>query len=835
MKISVNWVKELGVSLPDDKKELVAKISSGLGAIESTVDLKEKYSGAYIVKVVQCDKHPNADKLSVCLIDDGGAVQHVNRNDRGYIQVVCGAPNIAEGQLVVWLSPGSIVPATHQKDEFRLDVRDIRGKTSAGMIASEKELDLGADHSGILVISDDVHIGSTFASAFGLDDFIIEIENKMITNRPDCFGVLGLARELSGIFGQKFQSPAWYLSDNYGLEPEAELLDFSVENEVPELAPRFTMVALSHVGVGTSPLWLRSYLMRMGQKPINNVVDITNYLMFLTGQPLHAFDYDKVTSLSDNSKAKVIVRHPRQDEELKLLDGKVIKPHESSILICTNQTPIALAGVMGGKETEVDENTKRILLETANFNLYSVRKTSMKHGIFTEAVTRFSKGQNSRQCGSVARQALELLKKETGAKIASQLVDIDKDENNQSNTIDTDTGLISSRLGHEFSSEAIGTLLSNVEFQVQTNSNLSIAIPFWRKDILIAEDIVEEVGRLYGYDKLTLELPRRSLKPAKGNPSHDFEKDLKIKLASAGANEVYSYNFIHEDLLNCASQSKDSAYHIRNAISPELQYMRVSLLPGLLSKVHANIKRNYATIALFETGVVHVKSVNDDNDSGLPKELSRLAFVFAVGDLLAEKYSGAPYYRAKKYLDFITDGLGLNVTYRELRSNYEYTPSKLAIAPLDSNRSAEILINGVCVGFIGEFNAVISKKLKLPSICAGFEIGLQAFQKLLPPGRKSIYRQISKFPVSRQDISFAVNSSVTYDDLRLSLMELLDEESLSVSIEPLDIYRKDETTKHISFRLVFSSSKKTFTTEETNTLLEEASKGISDKFKAVRL
>ncbi|MCE7936563.1 phenylalanine--tRNA ligase subunit beta [Candidatus Saccharibacteria bacterium CPR2] len=834
MKISVNWLKELGVNLPEDRKELMRKISSQLGAIESTADLEEKYFGAYIVKVTQCQKHKDADKLKVCLIDDDGKNQDVSRNSDGYIQVVCGADNVEKGQTVVWLKPGAVVPSTYKKENFKLDVREIRGETSNGMIASERELDLGSDHSGILVVDEDIQIGSPFAESFGLDDFIIEVENKMFTNRPDCFGMLGLAREVSGIYGQKFQSPDWFLVSDDSKQPTADSnLKFEVENEIPELVPRFTMVALDNIKVGPSPLWLKSYLIRMGQKSVNNVVDLTNYLMFLTGQPLHAFDYDKVAKLSSEHEARIIIRRPKQGEELMLLDGKTIEPHSEAILICTDEKPIALAGVMGGKETEVDENTTRILLEVANFDLYSIRRTSMKHGIFTEAVTRFSKGQSPEQCDKVSKYAVELLCQEAGANIASDFIDVSREHAWQENEVKTDSKFISLRLGHEFAGEEITSLLGNVEFSCQSNENLSVKPPFWRKDINIAEDVVEEVGRLFGYEKLSLSLPKRSLKPPICNGLYELEKSLKVKMISGGASEVYSYNFLHGNLLDAASQPKEYAYHIRNAISPELQYMRVSLLPGLLSKVHANIKRGHESLALVETGTVHVKGVNDKIENNLPEELPRLAFVFSASDGLAKKYPGAPFYYAKKYLEFAL--AGFEISYQIPKDEYEYIPSRLALAPFDKNRSASVMISETNVGFVGEFNDNISKKLKLPGLCAGFEIGLNPIAKLLSADIQASYKPLSKFPSSHQDISFAIKSSVSYGELEAALAKSLDRKSLAVNIEPLDIYRKDHETKHISFKLNFTDSEKTLTTEEVNEILEEASKTVCEKFKATRL
>jgi len=310
MKVSINWIREIikndqcsADPMPKGIDVLVDKIGAQLGAVEEVIDLGKKYQGVVVAKVVSCQKHPNADKLSFCLIDDAKAVKRVKRDAKGLIKVVCGAPNVAAGQLVAWIPPGVTVPSTLAKDPFVLETRKIRGEISNGMIASLKELDLGDDHTGILVIDEPAKAGQPFAQVYDLDDYIIDIENKMFTHRPDCFGMLGVARELAGIQGMVFRSPKWYLSDKTSVNHKTDDKLLSVKNEVPKLVPRFMMQVVKNVKVRPSSMQIQSHLTRVGVRPVNNIVDITNYLMLESAQPIHAYDYDKVKDRKTNGTA----------------------------------------------------------------------------------------------------------------------------------------------------------------------------------------------------------------------------------------------------------------------------------------------------------------------------------------------------------------------------------------------------------------------------------------------------------------------------------------------------------------------------------------------------
>ena len=374
MKLSLDLAQQYSnvdlKAISQDK--LLEKIGSQLGAVDEVIEWGPRYEGILVAKVVSANKHPNADKLSVCLVDDGGKNSTVKRNEDKLIQVVCGAPNVGAGQLVAWIPPGATVPATYDKDPLVLEAREIRGAMSNGMLASPSELGVSSDHNGILVIDPaevsrtSVKPGQPFKDLYGLDDVVIDIENKMFSHRPDCFGVLGLARELAGINQKPFTSPSWY--DEFAkIDPDTSGLPLTVKNDVQKLVPRFCAVVIAGVTVKPSPYSMQSALTRVGIKPINNIVDITNFVMYLTGQPLHAFDYDKVKS--GKQDAELAVRLSKKSEELTLLGGKKITFEEPALVITDGIRPIGLAGIMGGTGTEVSTSTKNIILECANFDM----------------------------------------------------------------------------------------------------------------------------------------------------------------------------------------------------------------------------------------------------------------------------------------------------------------------------------------------------------------------------------------------------------------------------------------------------------------------------------
>ncbi len=836
MKISLNHIRYYRNQYdwsddpaPSGIDALVEKIGAQLGAVEEVEDLGQKYRDIIVAKVVNCVDHPDSDHMHVCKIDDGGKAQDAERDENGLVQVVCGAPNVREGLLVAWLPPGSTVPESVGKDPFVLGARELRGVMSNGMLASAKELALGDNHDGILEIDEaSAKPGDDFAATYQLDDYIIDIENKMFAHRPDCFGMMGVAREIAGIQGQAFKSPEWYRTDVLIETPSAPSLKLTVRNELPELVPRFVAVAVADVTIKPSPLWLQINLLRLGVRPINNVVDQTNYYMLLTGQPLHAYDYDKVRTLDSGDGATLVVRNPKPGEKIGLLNGKEIEPRAEAIMIATETKSIGVGGVMGGAETEVDEHTKNIILECATFDMYSIRRTAMAHGLFTDAVTRFNKGQSPLQNLAVTDRIIHDILESAGGKVASELIDINQVQGREwvHLPVPVTIAFINERLGFNLSADEMKTLLENVEFSVAVDSDtLTVTAPFWRTDIETREDVVEEVGRLYGFDKLPLELPKRSIKPAEKDSLFELKSQVRAALAKAGANEVLTYSFVHGDLLRKTGQDPDEAFQIGNALSPDLQYYRLSLTPSLLDKVHMNIKAGYDEFALFEIGKTHGKSQTDEE--GLPKEFERLAFVFAANSKQAAKAAGAPYYVARTYLVQLLELFGIweRCTLIPLKdADLGTQPFFLQVVkPFDPERAAAIYDGQRILGVVGEYTASTRRALKLPAHSAGFEFGLNLI--LQNPSDGSGYAALPRFPKVTQDITVKVPASVSFQslfDLLQTELAKTQPEQVLASLDPIDIYQRegDVTHKQLTFRLTIASYEKTMTDAEATKVLD---------------
>lgn len=820
MKISVNEIKRLGygsiVNLPIE--DLSERIGAQLGAIEDIEDLGAKYQGVVVARVVSVNDHPDADRLHVCMIDDGGKVDGVERSSEGYVQVVCGAPNVSEGMLVAWLPPGSIVPETyHHESPFVLESRPLRGVVSNGMLASAKELALGDSHEGILEIDVDAAAGQPFADVYHLGDHIIDIENKMFTHRPDCFGLLGVAREIAGIQRLPFKSPDWYRQA--GDLVNGRELRLKVDNQISDAVPRFMAVALRDVDIKPSPLWLQTALIRLGSRPINNVVDITNYVMLITGQPLHSYDYDKVGD-------QLGVRYGHSGEKLALLNGKEVEVTESDIVITDGSQPIGLGGVMGGQNTEVNDDTTRIILEVATFDMYSIRRTSMRHGLFTDAVTRFNKGQSSFQNDRVLAWAVGLLVELAGASIASEVQDIRANQLKPS-PISVKAGYINDRLGLNLSANEMAELLENVEFEIAVDGDrLNILAPFWRTDVSIAEDVVEEIGRLYGFDHLPQVLPKRDIMPAKRNSAFELKSQIRSSLSRAGANELLTYSFVHEKLLSKANQDSKLAFRLSNALSPDLQYYRLSILPSLLDKVHANIKAGYDEFALFEMGKTH--NVENYSQDGLPHEHNSVDLVYAATGKVAQ--TGAAYYRARRLLDGLASDIGLEFSYTPVIDEVDLA----MIKPFDPRRSAYVGVkdSDVFLGIVGEFKPSVVKAFKLPSYTAGFSLDREQLEEL-SRGFSSFYSPLPRFPGTERDITFEADKAVSYARYQMEIDQAVANVDIEVRYSLTSIYQAENTnTKRTTFRFILTDLEKTITSEIANQVIDTIGSHVSHTLNA---
>ncbi len=831
MKVSLNIVRQfIDFDLPPID-ELVERVNQRLGQVEEVINLGEKYKDVRIVKVVECEKHPNADKLSVTKIDDGGVVDGVERDENGLIQVVCGAPNAKAGMWAAWLPPNSVVPETFDDVEpFCLLPKELRGVVSNGMLASERELGLGDNHQGIIDLSErdlpgsvlqnetlENLKGTSFAEVFGLDGYVIDIENKMFTHRPDLFGQLGVAREISAIFEQKFTSPDEYLQIPKLLGEDG--LDLEVTSDTPEASKRFMATVVEGVDIDGSPMWLKCQLVAMGAKPINNIVDITNYVMLMSAQPTHAYDYDKLRG------QKLGVRFARPGEKAELLNGKTYQLDGEDIVIVDGDGVIGLAGVMGGLDTEVTDETKNVVFEVANFDMYRVRKTSMRHGIFTDAVTRFTKGQSPAQIDRVTNRILSLLPSGRIGKITDATGVAESQP--KDNSVAVGLEFINQRLGGDFTKDQIVKILELAEFRVSVDAsdNLIVEVPFWRTDIELPEDVVEEVGRLFGFDKLPRQLPVRTSQPAQKNQSREIKQKIRDSLSRAGANETLNYSFVHEKILTKARQDPSEAYRLSNALSPDLQYYRLSVLPSLLDKVYMNIRAGHDEFMLFEVGKGHNK--NQVDDEGLPLEKSFVDLVYAS----KKPRRGAAYFHVRRVIQQLALDFGFSVVF----SGIDGSQDDQVVAPFESSRSAIIQsVKGDTLGVVGEFKQEVSRNFKLPEYSAGMTLDFEKFESVASLSYQR-YAPLSVYPATSQDVSLKLSVDKTYREVFGVVYKAVSEnQNIETAIEPVSIYQapEDGTMKTITLRIRFVSHDKTLSDKDIAPIMNTLADIVAKKLDA---
>lgn len=843
MLISLNWLKKY-TKLELDSESIAKRVGARLVEVENVLDERGKYDGIYIVQVKSAEKIAGTH-LTLCKIDTGGALPELARDENNWVQVMCGAPNVKVNMLAAWIAPGAIVPETRKdKKPLKISMRKMLKKyDSYGMLASPKELDWWDEHEGIVEFSSaEVKAGEKIADAFELDDVILDIENKSLTHRPDTFGVIGFAREVAGIFGQDFHTPKWLLRHEADIKNDAKVADLKIKIEDEKLCARYVAVVMEREGEDTGNYLNKkdTYLARAGMRPgkgkLDEIVDLTNYLMLLTGQPLHAFDYDKFLAVGGKAQAEIGVRAGRAGEKLILLDDKEIALNQDDIVITSGDVPVALAGAMGGKSTAIDQNTKRVILESASFSLYNLRKTQMAHGIFSEAITRFTKGQAPGQTLPVALKYVEMVKG-----ILRPLALFDSGASKNPLPVRLKIAQINQVLGTDFSAQSIQEILQRVELASALNGDeLVVTIPFWRMDLKIAEDIIEEVGRLSGYDNIKPVLPLHAT--ADTNPLLELKHKLRGYLATHGANEFLTYSFVPKALMEKVGEDTSKAFKIVNSISPELQYIRMSLVPSLLNKAYQNVRDGYSQFAAFEMNQIYARTFGFDED-GVPKPRHELGFLLInekpeKDDLEgAEKKSTTSYYQARKYLWGLMKSLRVKAELKledgsqKTQKLTEAGAAKTALAPyLLANRSAKIFAGKDELGLIGEIKPSVLAKFKLKQGATAFYLDLEKL--LIHEGEEAIIKTTESlsfcdYPAVRRDLTVTVPEDFAYEKVANKIKQIFKSANLVLELEPISIYQeKGKKEKKLTWRLAFANKERTLGKKEIERLMTKVEKGV---------
>ena len=777
MLVSYNWLKQY-TNVEDNASALAEKITRGGIEVEGVEYLAEEISGVVVGYVESKEKHPDAEKLNVC---------QVNVGEEENLQIVCGAPNVDAGQYVIVATVGAKLPG------IKIKKAKLRGVESQGMICSLAELGLSKSvvpknyQEGIYVFETEQELGSDVVEVLGLNDYILDL--SITPNRADALSMRGLTYELGALYNNKVDFKDVEKEEDY----EATSLQVAIESDS---CRNYVGQVVKNVEVKSSPLWLQTRLMNSGIRPINNIVDITNYVLLEFGQPMHAFDKDLVGD-------KIVVRDAKEGEVLETLDGEERKLQTTDLVITDGTRAIALGGVMGGKNTEVSEETKNIILESAYFNPTSVRRTSAAHGLRSDSSARFEKGIDPNMQKAALARAVELILELCPNAVVENSVGVVNKVDDK--VVEITTSYINNYLGIILSTEEIVAILEGLSFKVEASGeDLVVKVPTRRPDISIKQDLVEEVIRIYGYDNLASTLPKFS-KTTKGGLTYSqrMVRDLRAVYASLGFNDTINYSLVSEEE---ATQYTLEDHHKVRLLMPMTEThstLRQSLIPGLLNTVQYNVARKQKDLKLLEIGRVFFGS-GDDNIQ--PKETVYLSAAL-TGEERSTKWlkesSTLDFFAAKGYLEVVFERLGLEekVTYK-----------KSTLEGMHPGRFAEVYLGEKRIGFIGEVHPQVADKLGLNTTYV-FEINLD---EVISEGKvKPKYEEVTKYPEITRDIAMLVDVKDEYQNI-YNVVESVNSK-LITKVELFDLYVGAELLvgkKSLALTITYSDKQKTLTDEE---------------------
>jgi phenylalanyl-tRNA synthetase beta chain len=770
--------------------------------------------GFVVGKVVTCEKHPKADRLSVCRVDTGD----------GERPIVCGAPNVAAGQTVAVALPGALMP-----NGEKLRKAKLRGVASEGMILAADELELGEDHEGILVLGEELAAGAPLSEALPLSEPVLEIE--VTPNRVDCLGVHGVAREVHAITAAPLAADPW--AEDAAADGEGEVSDYaSVAVEVPELCPRFTARVFTDVRSGPSPLWLQARLTAAGQRPINNVVDITNYVMLATAQPLHAFDLDKVPD------GALTIRAAAEGEKMTTLDGVERVLDVETVLVCDRDGPSGIAGIMGGQVSEVSEETTRVLLEVANWNGTNILRTSRLLGLRSEASSRFEKQLHPELCMRAQRLASRLLVEICGAKLVPGTIDVAA-EPPPPRRLRLRGERVEGLLGMAIAQADQRAYLERLGFGAEADGeDLEVTVPPDRHyDVTREVDLIEEVARVHGIDEhLPTTLPAVAGRVGGLSRQQQLRRRVEDGLRDLGFDQVVGWSFTDPDesarLRIAEGDARANPVLLANPLSEEQSAMRTILLGSLLDIAARNIAHGAERLALFESARVYLnlpptgRNVTDGSairpvdplagvfagDRAAPFEEPHRLGALAIGALTARSWRGvgepADFFTLKGVAEALAADLGTTLTLAPAEEPF-----------LHPGRAAAVSVDGARVGWLGEVHPLVCRSWDLGAAVA-FELDAAPLLAAATVGEEH-YEDVTTFPAVHQDLAVVVPSGIAASDVRNAILdgggELLD------SAEVFDLYEGEqvgEGRKSLALSLRFRASDRTLTDEEIAGLRE---------------
>jgi phenylalanyl-tRNA synthetase beta chain len=786
MKLPLSWMRDF-VSVDGPVEEISRRLSFAGLVVENVEKLTPGFAGVFAARVVNVEKHPNADRLNLVDVDAG---------TKGQFKVVCGAPNVKAGMI----APLALVGA-HLGKEPPLEAAVIRGVQSEGMLCSERELGLSQDHAGILALGADAPLGGEVAAYLHLDDVVFDVE--ITPNRGDCLSILGLAREVAALFGGRLRAPRLRAAHSAGSSDSAQF-SISVAIDAPDLCPRYTALAMTGIRIGPSPAWLRRRLELCGMRALNNVVDVTNYVMLELGQPLHAFDYAKIAG------GKIVVRRASETREFVTLDNVIRTLDPNDLMIADTDKPLAIAGVMGGLNSEVSDSTTTILLESAYFEPMTIARTARRLGLRSEASYRFERGiDRAGQVGALIRAA-ELIRKIARAREASSIADFEPRKAEQ-REIALDLGAMESLLGASIPPGVARSRLKAIGAQVSARGKgvLAVVPPSFRSDLVEQADLIEEVARLGGLEDIPALLPARVSALVPVNREREFIKGTREVMLGCGLTEAATIAFIapadNERFSGILPATRP--VKVTNPLSAELSELRLSLMPGIVTSLRFNLNREARAFHAFEIG----KTFRMDGDMATEQlHIAAVSYGPYALSAIGDHSVAAGFFTIKGILETYFDAIGISprVAFKAIEG---------VEAPfLHPGRSAIIRLDNSPIGLVGELHPAEAMRLDLNEPCAVFELDLSSLIAYGFSPRKT-FQPPPKFPAIRRDLALVLDRNFPADMVLRTVREC--GASLLESVEVFDVYEGPAVAagkKSVALACRYRAKDRTLTDEEVN-------------------
>lgn len=791
MKLPLSWLKDY-VDIDVSPEVLEEKLFSCGFEVEEVVRVGENIDKIVVCRIEKIEKHPNADKLSVCGIDAGRW---------GRLQIVTSAKNVSEGDLVPVALDGATLA-----DGGRIFDGELRGVKSNGMFCSGEELGItddfydGASVNGILILREEYPLGEEVKKVLGIEDVIFDV--NVTANRPDCQSILGLAREVSAVLNKPLKMPDLTYHADKSLKTTEKLL---VENKACDLCPRYLGHYVSDIKIEKSPKWITKRLASAGIRSINNIVDITNFVLTEIGQPMHAFDYNNIGG------GHIVIRRADKGEKIVTLDNKEFVLNEKNLVICDENKPIALAGVMGGLNSEIKDDTKEIVFEAAKFRRDNIRKTSRSLGQRSDSSARYEKGIDAYTSEIAMDRALHLIDELKCGRIACDRYDVPKQELKEKKIV-TSVKKVNGVLGIEIPADTIKDILTRLHFGCSIEGDaLNVTVPLYRDDVESYQDIAEEVIREYGYDHIVPTLLKSA--DITNGGLNDAQKDvnnIKDFFCKCGFNEIITYSFVSEKEFSLYSLEKENCVKIVNPLGEEVSVMRKSLVPSMVNTIVKNLNRKNNAARLFELACVYASGKTADD---LPLQTRRLCFG-ACGEE-----------------DFFSVKGVVQELFREFSYGKEIVYKRSQKAYLHPTGSADVYSDGVLIGSFGALHPEIAQNCGLDKKAY---VGEFDYELLCGTFNKKVYYEaVSRYPSMERDLAVTVDEGVLCGDLIAAIKGAAGEHLKSVKL--FDIYRGDQIAagkKSMAFNLVYSSLERTLTVEEVDGSIKNVLKALREAFGA---